>query len=53
MFCDIIYSLLKGEGYMLAKIRDKKLFLPFMRKTRIKKYSSSQVSVMKYNYLVW
>lgn len=38
---------------MLAKIRDKKLFLPFMRKTRIKKYSSSQVSVMKYNYLVW
>ena len=27
--------------------------LQFMKQRRIKKYSGSKVSVMKYNYLVW
>lgn len=37
----------EGEGYMLARFKN------LIGKRKIKKYSSSLVSIMKYQYLVW
>lgn len=37
----------EGEGYMLARFKN------LIGKKRIKKYSSSPVSIMKYQYLIW
>lgn len=36
-----------GYGYMFDKVMN------LIKKKRIKKYASSPVTIMKYNYLVW